>query len=414
MFRELARSIEARPVVLLVLLCLIQVGTMMGFSTYWSLLPILQPAWDMTNEQAGWLSGILFGGYVVAVPFLVTVTDHRDARGIMFIGFGLSFLGLAGMALAGDGFWPALFWRALTGAGLAGTYMPGLKVLADRLEPSRHARAVAFYTASFSVGAGVSYLASGLLFQVMSWQGVFAVIALGPVVSAAAAMLLILPHQPERPEGKQRHALDVRPVLKSPQTMGFVLAYAGHTAELFAMRSWLVPFVVSSFAFHGVANEVDASVVATTVSFVAVLSSLAGAELAIRIGRVRLIAAAMVISFLVALVTGFSVALPIWIVVALCLIYAMTIQADSAAITAGAVAMAPKGHRGATLAVHSVVGFSGALIGPPIVGVMLDHMGGQSSVLAWGLSFTLMGCFGLFGLACLLWLGRQARGCALR
>ncbi|MGY8997943.1 MAG: MFS transporter, partial [Alphaproteobacteria bacterium] len=375
---------------------------------------ILQPAWDMTNEQAGWLSGILFGGYVVAVPFLVTVTDHRDARGIMFIGFGLSFLGLAGMALAGDGFWPALFWRALTGAGLAGTYMPGLKVLADRLEPSRHARAVAFYTASFSVGAGVSYLASGLLFQVMSWQGVFAVIALGPVVSAAAAMLLILPRQPERPEGKQRHALDVRPVLKSPQTMGFVLAYAGHTAELFAMRSWLVPFVVSSFAFHGVANEVDASVVATTVSFVAVLSSLAGAELAIRIGRVRLIAAAMVISFLVALVTGFSVALPIWIVVALCLIYAMTIQADSAAITAGAVAMAPKGHRGATLAVHSVVGFSGALIGPPIVGVMLDHMGGQSSVLAWGLSFTLMGCFGLFGLACLLWLGRQARGCALR
>lgn len=414
MFRELARSIEARPVVLLVLLCLIQVGTMMGFSTYWSLLPILQPAWDMTNEQAGWLSGILFGGYVVAVPFLVTVTDHRDARGIMFIGFGLSFLGLAGMALAGDGFWPALFWRALTGAGLAGTYMPGLKVLADRLEPSRHARAVAFYTASFSVGAGVSYLASGLLFQVMSWQGVFAVIALGPVVSAATAMLLILPRQPERPEGKQRHALDVRPVLKSPQTMGFVLAYAGHTAELFAMRSWLVPFVVSSFAFHGVANEVDASVVATTVSFVAVLSSLAGAELAIRIGRVRLIAAAMVISFLVALVTGFSVALPIWIVVALCLIYAMTIQADSAAITAGAVAMAPKGHRGATLAVHSVVGFSGALIGPPIVGVMLDHMGGQSSVLAWGLSFTLMGCFGLFGLACLLWLGRQARGCALR
>ena len=93
MFKELARSIEARPIVLLVLLCLIQVATMMGFSTYWSLLPILQPAWDMTNEQAGWLSGMLFGGYVLAVPFLVTVTDHRDARGIMLIGFVLAFSG---------------------------------------------------------------------------------------------------------------------------------------------------------------------------------------------------------------------------------------------------------------------------------------------------------------------------------
>lgn len=414
MFRELARSIEARPVVLLVLLCLIQVATMMGFSTYWSLLPILQPAWDMTNEQAGWLSGMLFGGYVLAVPFLVTVTDRRDARGIMLIGFALAFLGLAGMALAGDGFWPALFWRTLAGAGLAGSYMPGLKVLTDRLDTSRHARAVAFYTASFSVGAGISYLVSGFLFQYLSWQSVFAVIALGPVVSAGLVILLVLPRQPERPEGRQRHVLDVRPVLKSPGTMAYVLAYAGHTAELFAMRSWLVPFVVSSFAFHGVANEVDAAVVATTVSFVAVFSSLAGAELAVRFGRVRLISAAMVISFVVALITGFAVALPIWVVVALCLLYALTIQADSAAITAGAVAMAPKGHRGATLAVHSVIGFSGALIGPPIVGVMLDVSGGQGSVLAWGLSFTLMGIFGLFGLACLLWLGHQARGWALR
>jgi MFS family permease len=407
--RDLARSIEARPAILLVLLCVIQTATMLGFSTYWSLLPVLQPAWDMTNEQAGWLSGMLFGGYVVAVPFLVTVTDHRDARDIMMIGFGLSFLGLAGMALAGDGFWPALLWRAVAGAGLAGTYMPGLKVLTDRLDPRRHARAVAFYTSSFSVGAGTSYLVSGLVFQFLSWEAVFAVISLGPIAAAATAWFLIRPRQPERPAGPARHALDVRPVLKSPGTMAYVLAYAGHTAELFAMRSWLVPFIVSSFAFHGIANEVDASVVATTVSFVAVFASLAGAELAIRIGRTRLIAFAMAGSFVVACATGFSVALPIWVVVGLCLVYAVTIQADSAAITAGAVAMAPAGHRGATLAVHSVIGFSGALIGPPIVGLMLDVSGGQVSILAWGLSFALMGGFGLLGLACLLWLrtGRQ-------
>ncbi len=110
----------------------------------------------------------LFGGYVLVVPFLVTVTDHRDARDIVMIGFGLSFLGLAGMAPAGDGFWPALFWRSLAGAGPAGTYMPGLKVLTDRLDAKRHARAAAFYTASFSVGASTSYLASGLLFQFLT------------------------------------------------------------------------------------------------------------------------------------------------------------------------------------------------------------------------------------------------------
>ena len=62
------------------------------------------------------------------------------------------------------------------------------------------------------------------------------------------------------------------------------------------------------------------------------------------------------------------------------------------------------------MAVHSMVGFSGALFGPMLVGVVLDVTGGQASIMAWGLGFGLMGVFGLLGFACLLLLDRQARG----
>ena len=82
--------------------------------------------------------------------------------------------------------------------------------------------------------------------------------------------------------------LDFRPVLRSRETMGYIIAYAGHGAELFAMRSWIVPFLVFCLG-SGRAFELDATLFATLISFVAVVSSIGGAELALRIGRARLI-----------------------------------------------------------------------------------------------------------------------------
>ena len=143
----IAQAILRRPWALIGALCLAEVFAMTGFATYWSLLPVLQPAWDMNNATAGWLSGAFFGGYVLAVPFLTAMTDRVDARHVFILGAVLSAGALIGMSFLATGFWSALPWRVIAGAGLAGCYMPGLKVLTDRLPQARQARAVAFYTA---------------------------------------------------------------------------------------------------------------------------------------------------------------------------------------------------------------------------------------------------------------------------
>ena len=92
-----------------------------------------------------------------------------------------------------------------------------------------------------------------------------------------------------------------------------------------------------------------------------------------------------------AALTGFSTGLPVYLVAALCLVYHMVIMGDSAALTGGAVATSAPGQRGATLAVHSILGFSGAFLGPLVVGAVLDLAGGTASKLAWGLAFLAMG-----------------------
>ena len=390
----IAQAIVRRPVALIAVMCLAEVLAMTGFAAYWSLLPVLQPEWHMSNAMAGWLSGAFFGGYVLVVPFLTAMTDRVDARYVFILGAVLSAGGLVGLAFLATGFWSALPWRVIAGAGLAGTYMPGLKVLTDRLPEARQARAVAFYTASFSIGTAVSYALAGGAVEWFGWRGAFLFVAAGPVLGVIALATAVAPREPEAAAEERGHVLDFRPVLRSRETMGYIIAYAGHGAELFAMRSWIVPFLVFCLG-SGAEFELDATLFATAIALVAVVSSVGGAELALRIGRVRLLTWVMLATFAISVAVGFSSPLPFAAVVVLCLIYSAAIQADSAALTAGAVATSPVGHRGATLAVHSTLGFGGSLFAPALVGAVLDFSAPLGGATAWGLAFLTMGSMAL-------------------
>ena len=103
----------------------------------------------------------------------------------------------------------------------------------------------------------------------------------------------------------------------------------------------------------------------------------------------------MLATFAISVAVGFSSPLPFAAVVVLCLIYSAAIQADSAALTAGAVATSPVGHRGATLAVHSTLGFGGSLFAPALVGVVLDVAAPLGGTISWGLAFLAMGSMAL-------------------
>ena len=305
--------------------------------------------------------------------------------------------GLLGLAFLATGFWSALPWRVIAGAGLAGCYMPGLKVLTDRLAPARHARAVAFYTACFSVGTAASYALAGGALEWFGWRGAFLFVAAGPVLSIVVLVALVAPRAPEAAVEERRHVLDFRPVLRSRETMGYIVAYAGHGAELFAMRSWIVPFLVFCLGSGG-AFELNATLFATLTAFVGVVSSIGGAELALRVGRPapdrmgdgfdlrdqrrdRLLVAATLRRGRV-LLPGLRRGHPH--------------RFGGADRRRGRVVS-----RWATAARRwrciRPSGFGGSLFAPALVGVVLDlatPLGGQT---AWGLAFLAMGSMALLG-----------------
>ena len=107
--------------------------------------------------------------------------------------------------------------------------------------------------------------------------------------------------------------------------------------------------------------------------------------------------AVMTCSALLAGVVGFSSGAAPLVVTLLFLAYGVTVTADSASITAGALAEAPSGYRGTTMAVHSSIGFLGSFLGPLAVGIVLDLAGGREKALAWGLGFVAMGVGAITG-----------------
>jgi MFS family permease len=378
---------------LVALLSVTSILSMLGASSFSALLPEFQSLWHLNNTEAGWISGIFFAGYVLGVPLLVGITDRIDARPVYLISLVMTAVASLGYAFIADGFASAFWFRALAGLALAGTYMPGLKLMTDRLGAHpRQSRYVAYYTAGFSLGTALSFPFTAEVAQWLGWRAAFAGAALGALLAIVLVLFWVRPAPPAHAAPESRHLFDFRPVFRNRAAMAFVWAYVGHTWELFALRSWLVAFFIHAQATHGEASDLStASWITTAIVVASPLSSIFGAEAASRSDRRRIIGRVMILSVLLAVITGFSASLPLGAVMVIAGLYHLVVMADSAALTGGAVAMAKEGQRGATLAVHSILGFSGGFVGPLAVGVVLDLAGGAASPLAWGLAFVTMG-----------------------
>lgn len=384
---------------------------MAGFATFPALLPTFVGVWQLTNTEAGWISGVYFAGYMGAVPVLVALTDRMDPRRIYLSSTGLGLLASLGYAVLADGFWSALLFRCLAGVGLAGTYMPGLKILSDNIEGVRQSRALSFYTSSFSIGAALSFVMAGEIASRLGWRWAFGAAVLGSLASLLVAGATMPQTAPRAVHGAQGWLLDFRPVLRTREAMGYIVAYGAHIWEMFGQRSWIVAFLGFSLSEQqAVASgwTIPATTVAALVNLVGVPASIAGNELAVNFGRARTITAIMIVSAALSCIIGFLSWLPYGLLVCLCLLYGVFVYADSAAITAGAVLAAPAGYRGATMAVHSTLGFACGFLGPLFFGVVLDwRLGGNAA--AWGLAFASLGLAAAVGPVALRLLGRGER-----
>jgi predicted MFS family arabinose efflux permease len=376
---------------LVAVVCGAQVLVQIGAYFWPALLPEMMRRWSLSNSEAGWITSAFYAGYTVSVPVLVTLTDRIDAKRVYLFGVGCSVVGHLLFGLLAEGFWSAMALRTLTGLGWAGTYMTGLKLLADQVDARMMSRAVTGHAASVGISGALSFLCGDLIADYAGWRAAFVIAG----ISASIAWLivaLVVPGRapPARPSDKHQALFDFRPVLRNRSAMAYALAYCVHTLELNALRGWGVAFLAFVASSTAVGEEMlSPTIVVTSLALIGTTASVVGNEAAIRFGRRRLVCTAMILSICLAAILGFVGSMSYPIAVALLLVYGLVVWLDSSSLTAGAAGTAEPSRRGATLAVHSMLGYAGGFVGPLAVGWTLDLAGGMSP-LAWGLAFLVI------------------------
>ena len=371
---------------------------MIGISLWPVFLIELRNVWELNNTEIGWVSGSYFIGYVLATPLMVGLTDFTDSRFMFISGCISSFIGSVGFALFANGFLSACFFYALIGAGLAGTYMPGLQVLNARLDDDFRIKAVPWYTSSFGLGTGLSFFIMGLLLTYSNYKVAALIAALGSLIAGLYILVFIQPRRPskETQESLQRHPLDLRPAFKKPKAMSYIFSYSAHTYELMAFRAW--SFALFVFLGSNSAYSLTYSQIATIFGLLTIFgmfASTTGAKFCLMFGRHRSILWIGGVTVLLAIACAISLDAPLWFSVGLLCIYNIAIMFDSGGLTAGTVTASDPHDRGALLAVHSMIGFAGGAIGAPLIGFVLDFMGGETELRAWVFALFMMG-FGSF------------------
>lgn len=396
---------------ILVAVCVAEVLSMASYAGVAAVLPKFIEIWSLTNAEAGWISGIYFAGYTLAVPLLVSLTDRVDPRRIYLVAMALTAFSSLGYAFFADGFWTAFAFRALGGVGLAGTYMPGLKILSDRTSDAKRARVVGIYTAAYSASSSLSFVFVGIVEDLLDWRWAF---GLGGVTAALALAIIawIVPATPPKPGPKTSPwaILDFRPVLRNRAALGFMLAYLVVVWVLSANRSWMVTFLVFSGELQPAGALVWSAVTcAAVMNLLGLPSTILGNEMAIRHGAVRVMVMFFLLATVVGVPFGYLAGAPYVAVLAVGAVFGILIGCNASSVTAGTVQVAEPARRGATMALHSCLGFLGGFLGPLAFGYVLDHAGGGKSIDAWGLAFAGSAAMCVVGAMLVAWLARGAR-----
>ena len=382
------------------LICLAEILSMAGTMYFPALLPSFQAEWRLTNTAAGWINGVFFAGYAFTSPILVGLTDRVDSRRIYLPCAFLTTLSLFLFGWLAEGTWTAAAFRLLGGIGLAGTYMPGLKALSENITGPKPSRYIVFYTASYGGGTALSVYFAGLLEPLAGWRGGAELLALGPLVASFIFAAVVPPRKPVGSTAGLRFSKDdLKIVLGNRSAVGYILGYGAHCWELFGYRSWLVAFLVYSLSLKpGFISPLSPQNVAMLILLIGVPASILGNEGAMIWGRRGALTAYMVGSGILGCIIGFTTGLNFYLVVALAMLYGMTVLFDSGALTAGLVAETPEGQRGLTLAVYSFSGFGMAFLAPLAFGAILDVVG--LGIVGWGFAFAAMGLGCMLGAVC--------------
>ena len=369
-------------------LAVVAVGTLLAFAPWFSASavgPSLALEWETTGLDLPVLTVAVQLGFAVAALVLAVtaVPDVMPGRWLFLAGALVAAAGNLGFATVAADPASALPWRALTGAGIAAVYPVAIKLISGWFRAGR-GFAVGTLIGALTVGSALPHLFRALGAAAgLDWQAVVGAAS----VAAVAGGLLVAAFGRAGPleTPAVRFSPSVAAVaFREPSVRLANLGYLGHMWELYAMWTWVPAFIAASFAAAGADDAAGASFAAFAVVAAGGVGCIAAGAMADRLGRTTLTIAAMAASGTCAVAIGFLFGAVPAVVVALAIVWGITVVADSAQFSAAVSELAPPGTEGSALSVQVALGF--ILTGVTILGIgLLNPADGTGWRIAFGL-----------------------------
>lgn len=388
-------------------LCFARTGFALINTSFAALIPIARPAWGMSASQAGLVQSAWHVGYIVSLIVASQLAGRYGAKRT-FLGMGYAAtLSALVLAIRADSFASALVLHGLAGLCAGGSYVPGLTLVAERFGVDRRGRAMGAYIAAASLGYGLA-LPGTVWLSVEVGQGS---IAAGLSLAAAGCLfgqVLALRTLRETPnvriDAASRNAFVSTAALRwlwaSRPARIVMLAYAFHAWELLGLWAWLPAYLSAASLASGdpaLAGGIFAGATLAALSHLAsTVGSLAGGSWSDRWGRHQVILALSLSSIACALLFGWLYAAPLWVLLAVAMLFNLTAVGDSAIHSAALTERVPPAYLATAYSLRSLLGFGMGALSPWLFGLVLDRFADQPA-LAWGSAWSLLGSVALVG-----------------